>query len=68
MLGKGAQANRASRNTMRTSAQASALTATELTHSPNQHFGDWKIAKMEKNGEKWGEMEQNGENVGNGEK
>ena len=33
--------------------QASALTATELTNSPNQDFGVWKHGKN-------GEMEKNG--------
>ena len=51
--------------------QASALTATELTNSPNQVLGVWKNGgELEKNegswremggnGEKWGELEENG--------
>ena len=44
---------------------ASALTATELTNSPNQDFGFWKNEGNGGNGGKWRRMGGNG--GGNGE-
>ena len=40
--------------------QASALTATELTISPNQVFGVWKNGGNGEHGEKWGGMGESG--------